>query len=77
MESCQGCQSAVRWGNYEEAHSNYAEERVGKKGQQSGSRDLPDPARRSDLICVFDLGASGVSDIATDKDAAIGKALYL
>jgi hypothetical protein len=41
------------------------------------ARDLAGPEAKSDITCIFDLGSSGGSDIARDKDAMIGDALQL
>jgi hypothetical protein len=38
------------------------------------ARDLVRPEPRVDLSCVFDLGASGNSDIAAEKDSMIAEA---
>jgi hypothetical protein len=38
------------------------------------TRDLVGPEPKVDLTCIFDLGASGGSDIATEKDSMIAKA---
>ena len=38
------------------------------------ARDLVRPETKVDLTCVFDLGVSGGSDIATEKDSMIGEA---
>jgi hypothetical protein len=38
-------------------------------------RDLGEPERRVDASMVFNLGSSGGSDVARDKDAMIGSAL--
>ncbi len=38
------------------------------------ARDLVHPQTKGDLTCVFDLGISGVSDIAAEKDSMIGEA---
>lgn len=39
------------------------------------ARDLSAPRRTSDVSRVFDLGDSGGSNIAREKDAAIGEAV--
>lgn len=39
------------------------------------ARDLGDPEQKADPSLVFDLGHSGGSDIARDKDALVGQAL--
>jgi hypothetical protein len=38
------------------------------------ARDLARPEGRSDITCIFDLGVSGGSDIAKDKDSMIAQA---
>jgi hypothetical protein len=38
------------------------------------ARDLVRPEPTADLTCVFDLGVSGASDIATEKDSMIAEA---
>jgi hypothetical protein len=38
------------------------------------ARDLVRPDPKVDLACIFDLGASGGSDIAMEKDSMIAKA---
>jgi hypothetical protein len=38
------------------------------------ARDLARPESKADLACVFDLGASAGSDIATEKDSMIAEA---
>lgn len=37
-------------------------------------RDLVHPQPKVDLTCIFDLGVSGGSNIATEKDSMIGEA---
>ncbi len=39
------------------------------------ARDLGEPSRPSAPSAVFDLGDSGGSDVARDKDAMIGRAI--
>jgi hypothetical protein len=39
-------------------------------------RDLGSRRITADLSCVFDLGSSGASDIARDKDSMIAEALH-
>ena len=41
------------------------------------ARDLAGPEAKADVTCIFDLGSSGGSDIARDKDAMIGDAFQL
>jgi hypothetical protein len=43
--------------------------------RQLVARDLARPEMRADVTTIFDLGASGGSDIAREKDAMIGEAL--
>lgn len=38
------------------------------------AQDLVRPKPKADLACIFDLGVSGGSDIAADKDSMIGEA---
>lgn len=38
------------------------------------ARDLVRPEPKVDLTCIFDIGASGNSDIATGKDTMIAEA---
>jgi hypothetical protein len=38
------------------------------------ARDLARPEARADITCIFDLGVSGVSNIAKDKDSMIAQA---
>ena len=38
------------------------------------ARDLGGPPRKADPVLVFDLGSSGCSDIAMDKDEMIAEA---
>ena len=38
------------------------------------ARDLVRPETKVDLSCVFDLGSSGGSDVATDKDSMLSEA---
>jgi len=38
------------------------------------ARDLENPRRRGDITSIFNLGASGGSNIARDKDAMIAEA---
>jgi hypothetical protein len=38
------------------------------------ARDLVRPETKANLACVFDLGASGGSDIATEKDSMLAAA---
>jgi hypothetical protein len=38
------------------------------------ARDLARPEPKADLTCIFDLGASGGSDIARGKDSMIAEA---
>jgi hypothetical protein len=38
------------------------------------ARDLAHPQTSADVTCIFDLGASGGSDIARDKDSMIAEA---
>lgn len=37
-------------------------------------RDLVRPEQKADISCIFDLGSSGGSDIARNKDAMIAEA---
>jgi hypothetical protein len=39
------------------------------------ARDLESPRRKADPSVVFDLGNSGMSDVARDKDRMIGEAI--
>jgi len=39
------------------------------------ARDLSTPDRRADPSAIFDLGDSGGSDVARDKDRMIGEAI--
>ncbi len=39
-------------------------------------RDLGSPRTTADLACVFDLGRSGGSDIARNKDSMIAEAFH-
>jgi hypothetical protein len=38
------------------------------------ARDLARPEARADITCIFDLGVSGGSNIAKDKDSMIAQA---
>jgi hypothetical protein len=38
------------------------------------ARDLARPEARADITCIFDLGVSGGSNIARDKDSMIAQA---
>ena len=38
------------------------------------ARDLDRPEQKADVSCIFDLGSSDGSDIATNKDAMIAEA---
>jgi hypothetical protein len=39
------------------------------------TRDIERPESTADVECVFDLGSSGASDVAADKDAMIAEAI--
>ena len=39
------------------------------------ARDLARPEKKTDVSCIFDLGSSGGSNIAENKDAMIGEAI--
>jgi len=39
------------------------------------ARDLGEPGRNADVTEVFNLGASGGSNVARDKDAMVGEAV--
>jgi hypothetical protein len=38
------------------------------------ARDLAEPLKRGDITSIFDLGSSGESDIARNKDAMLAEA---
>ena len=39
------------------------------------AQDLARPEQKPDISCIFDLGSSGGSNIAENKDAMIGEAI--
>lgn len=39
------------------------------------AKDLARPEQKADISCIFDLGSSGGSNIAENKDAMIGEAI--
>jgi hypothetical protein len=43
--------------------------------RQLVERDINQPEIRPDISCIFDLGSSGGSNIAQNKDAMIGEAV--